>query len=60
VTNATVSLSVPGMAAVQYALEYQYDAAGNVGSILKADGRWRPREERDKVSGLLLGHQKQV
>lgn len=29
-TNATVSLSVPGMTAVQYALEYQYDAAGNV------------------------------
>jgi hypothetical protein len=31
-TNATVSLSVPEMTAVQYALEYQYDAAGNVTS----------------------------
>jgi RHS repeat-associated protein len=29
-TNATVSLSVSEMTAVQYALEYQYDAAGNV------------------------------
>jgi RHS repeat-associated protein len=28
--NSTVSLAVPGMTAVQYALEYQYDAAGNV------------------------------
>ncbi len=29
-TNTTVSLSVPGMTAVQYALERQYDSAGNV------------------------------
>jgi RHS repeat-associated protein len=29
-TNTTVSLSVPGMTAVQYTLDYAYDAAGNV------------------------------
>jgi RHS repeat-associated protein len=29
-TNTTVSLSVPGMTNVQYALEYRFDAAGNV------------------------------
>jgi RHS repeat-associated protein len=29
-TNTTVNLAVPGMTNVQYRLEYQYDAAGNV------------------------------